>query len=151
MQDNELEKQQALTLASVAEGSLGRAKLLLQENLLAFRQEVIEELLLLQASKPETVARVFQFSEKAAALKENVYEFLGLLRLWYRDLVLIAAGAPESSTANKDLAHSLAAARQRWDLAQLHERLHCLDRAERQLLRNCNRTLVLETLFFDLI
>jgi len=151
MRENELEKPQALTLASVAEGSLGKAKLILQEDLLTFRQEVIEQLLLLQANQPETIARVFQLSEKAATLKENIYEFLALLRLWYRDLVLATAGAPESATTNKDLAPFLTTAQQRWSLAQLHERLHHLDRAERQLLRNCNRTLVLETLFFDLI
>jgi DNA polymerase-3 subunit delta' len=114
-------------------------------------KEVVEQLLLLQNGQPETVAQVFLLSEKAASLKENINEFLALLRLWYRDLILVAAGAPESSTANKDLASSLPAAQQRWDLAQLHEKIHRLDRAEKQLLRNCNRTLVLETLFFDLI
>jgi len=151
MQENGLEKAQALTLASVAEGSLGRAKLLFQKDLLVFRQEVIEQLLLLQNNQSETIAQVFRLSEKAAALKENIYEFLILLRLWYRDLVLVAAGAPESSTANKDLASSLPAAQQRWNLAQLHKKLHRLDQAERQLLQNCNRTLVFEALFFDLI
>jgi DNA polymerase-3 subunit delta' len=151
MQENGLERGQALTLASVAEGSLGRATLLLQDNLLIFRQDVVEQLLLMQKDHAETIAQVFRLSEKAAALKENIYEFLGLLRLWYRDLVIVAAGAPESSAANKDLAPYLHAAIIRWDLAQLIERLHCLDRAERQLLRNCSRNLVLEILFFDLI
>ncbi len=151
MRENGIERAQALTLASVAEGSLGRAKLLLQEDLLVFRQEVIEQLLLLQNGQPETIAQVFRLSEKAAALKENIYEFLALLRLWYRDLVLVAAGAPESSAANKDLASFLPTAKKRWDLAQLYERLHRLDLAEKQLLRNCSRSLVLETLFFDLI
>ena len=151
MEENSLEKAQALTLASVAEGSLGRAKLLLEEGMLPFRQEVVEQLLSMQAGHPETIAQVFILSEKAAALKENIYEFLALLRLWYRDLALVAAGAPESSIANKDLAASLSAAKQRLNLTQIHERLHRLDRAERQLLRNCSRTLVLETLFFDLI
>jgi DNA polymerase-3 subunit delta' len=151
MKENGIEKAQALTLASVAEGSLGRAKLLLQHDLLAFRQEVVEQLLLLQNGQPETVAQVFLLSEKAAALKENINEFLALLRLWYRDLVLVAAGAPMSSVASKDLASSLPTAIKRWNLAQIYERIQLLDRAEKQLLRNCTRSLVLETLFFDLI
>ena len=151
MGENGLEEAQALTLASVAEGSPGRAKLLLKEDMLTFRQEVVEQLLSMQNGQPETIAQVFLLSEKAAALKENIYEFLALLRLWYRDLALVAAGTPESSIANKDLTSSLPAAKQRWNLTQIHERLDRLDRAERQLLRNCSRTLVLETLFFDLI
>jgi DNA polymerase-3 subunit delta' len=151
MQENGIERDLALTLASLAEGSLGRAKLLLQEDLLTFRQEVVEQLLLMESGQAETIAQVFRLSEKAASLKENIYEFLALLRLWYRDLVLVAAGAPDSSAVNKDLAPSLQAAILRWDLKQLYEKLHLLDRAERQLLRNCSRSLVLETLFFDLI
>jgi DNA polymerase-3 subunit delta' len=151
MQEDGMEDTQALTLAAVAEGSLGRAKFLLQENLLPFRQEVVEELLLVQHDTAETVAQVIRLSEKAAALKENVGEFLALLRLWYRDLVLVESGGPETQIANKDLAQSLLDGVQHWNLKQLYEKLHRLELAERQLLRNCSRTLVLETLFFDLI
>jgi DNA polymerase-3 subunit delta' len=151
MRDNDMDESQALALAAVAEGSLGRARLLLDENLLALRQELVEHLLFSQNNPAETVPQVLRMGEKCAALKENIYELLTLLRLWYRDLVLIAAGAPETSTANKDIASCLEAAKERWSMAQLHVRLRLLDRAERQLLRNCSRTLVLETLFFDLI
>ncbi|MFC1837292.1 DNA polymerase III subunit delta' [Thermodesulfobacteriota bacterium] len=151
MEENQLEKTQALALSSAAEGSPGRAKLLLEENLLALRQEVVEQLLALQNSKPEAVEQVFRLADKTAALKENIYELLALLRLWYRDLVLVKSGSPEPAVASKDLADSLPEAKNRWSISQLHEKLYRLDLAERQLLRNCNRTLVLETLFFDLI
>ena len=151
MQENDMEESLAFTLAAVAEGSLGRAKLLWQENLLSLRQEVVEGLLLGQQNPAETIAQVFRLSEKGAALKENTSELLALIRLWYRDLVLVAAGGPEASIANKDLALFLPAAAQLWSLRQLQQKLRRLDLAERQLLRNCSRTLVLETLFFDLI
>ena len=151
MQENDMEESLALTLAAVAEGSLGRAKFLWQENLLSLRQEVVEELLLGQHDQAETIAHVFRLSAKTADLKENISEFLALLRLWYRDLVLVSAGGPEAPIANKDLALFLPAATQHWSLPQLHEKLHRLDLAERQLGRNCNLILVLETLFFDLI
>jgi DNA polymerase-3 subunit delta' len=151
MQEYSMEESLALTLAAVAEGSLGRAKLLYQEDLLAFRREVIEELLLGKYGQAETIGHVMRMSEKATALKENIYEFLALLRLWYRDLVLAAAGGPEPLLANKDLSFSLSTATQRWSINQLHEKLQRLDLAEKQLLRNCTRSLVLETLFFDLI
>ena len=151
MQENDMEESLAFTLAAVAEGSLGRAKLLWQEGLLSLRQEVVEGLLLGQQNQAETIAQVFRLSEKGAALKENAIELLALIRLWYRDLVLVAAGGPEASIANKDLALFLPAAVQLWSLRQLQQKLQRLDLAERQLLRNCSRTLVLETLFFDLI
>lgn len=151
MRQDGMDMSMALTLAAVSEGSLGRAKLLEQENLLSLRREVVDELLIGQHDRAETVGQVLRLSEKAAALKENIGEFLALLRLWYRDLVLVAAGGPETAIANKDLALSMPAAAQRWTLTQLREKLQRLDLAERQLSRNCSRTLVLETLFFDLI
>ncbi|MDX1775394.1 MAG: DNA polymerase III subunit delta' [Desulfobulbales bacterium] len=151
MQENDLEESLALTLAAVAEGSLGRAKLLYQEDLLSLRREVVEELLLGRLDQAETIGQVLRLSEKGAALKENIYEFLALIRLWYRDLVLAAAGGPGDSLANKDLALPLQAASQQLSLDQLRAKLFRIDQAERQLLRNCNRNLVLETLFFDLI
>ena len=152
MRETDIPESQALTLAAVAEGSLGRARLLLDENILALRQELVQHLLTGQSNAAKAVPLVLRLSDKCAALKENIYELLALLRLWYRDLVLIAAGGvPEVSAANKDLASCLEKANGRWSLGQLHERLRLLDRAERQLLRNCSRTLVLETLFFDLI
>ena len=152
MRETEIPESRALALAAVAEGSLGRARLLLDENILALRLELVEHLLTTEKNPAETIPLVLRLSDKCAALKENIHELLAMLRLWYRDLVLIAAGtAPEVSAANKDLASFLETVKGRWSLAQLHERLRLLDRAERQLLRNCSRTLVLETLFFDLI
>ncbi|MGW8195471.1 MAG: DNA polymerase III subunit, partial [Desulforhopalus sp.] len=151
MREDRLEENEALTLAAVAEGSIGRAKLFQQQDLLGLRREVVEDVLLKQHDGADTIARIFRLSEKAAALKENLSEFLALLRLWYRDLVLTATGGPETSIANKDLAPSLQTATEQWSLKQLHEKLHRLDQAEKQLQRNCSRTLVLETLFFDLI
>lgn len=151
MQDEEMDESLARTLVAVSEGSLGRAKLFWQEDLLSLRQEVVDKLLLGQTSRAESIGHVLRLSEKIAGLKENTHEFLALLRLWYRDLMFVAAGAPESSLANKDLASHLLTAAGYLDTGQLHARLHSLDLAERQLARNCSRTLVFETLFFDLI
>jgi len=151
LQEDGMEESLAFALAAVAEGSPGKAKLLWQEDLLSLRQEVVEKLLLGQHDQAETIAHVFHLSEKGVALKENISELITLLRLWYRDLILVATGGPEDSIANRDLDLYLPAAAQQWSLNQLHEKLHRLDFAEKQLLRNCSRSLVLETLFFDLI
>jgi DNA polymerase-3 subunit delta' len=151
MREDAIDESLALTLAAVSEGSLGRAMLLWQENLLSLRQEVVEGLLYGHLDQAETIAQIFRLSEKTAALKENTSELLALLRLWYRDLVFVAAGGPKTAIVNKDMALSLSAAAQYESLTRLYEKLHRLDLAEKQLNRNCSRTLVLETLFFDLI
>jgi DNA polymerase-3 subunit delta' len=150
-QAGDLDDSTAITLAAVAEGSLGRAQLLLKENLLDFRKEVVEQILVLQHGQSEAVETVFRLVEKSNGLKENIYELLALLRLWFRDLILIAAGEPDSSIINQDLLASLPAAKQRWRTAQLYDRLRFIEKAEKELLRNCSRTLVCEVLFFDLL
>jgi DNA polymerase-3 subunit delta' len=150
-QENDMDDATALTLASVSEGSFGRARFLQQEDLLALRQEIIEELLLDQLNQEESVGRVFRLSEKAAGLKENINELLDLIRLWYRDILLLASGGPETSISNKDLLQSVEKASRSLNISQLHHKLQSLEKAEKQLHRNCSRALVLETLFFDLI
>jgi len=151
MREEGMDESTAFTLAAVSEGSLGRAIFLWQENLLSLRQEVIEKLLLGQFNRPETIGLILQLSEKLATLKENLSEFLDLLRLWYRDLILLAAGGPPTSITNKDLQDPLQETSHHLDISRLHEKLRCLDKAEKQLHRNCSSALVLETLFFDLI
>ena len=140
----------ALTLAAAAEGSLGRAKLIWQQELIPLRQELIEKLLLHRQGTAETIATVFRLSEKTADLKENITDFLALLRLWYRDLVLAAAGSTAAAVTEEQQS-AIQAGLQRWELPDLYEKLHRLDTAERQLRRNCSRNLVIETLFFALI
>ena len=141
----------AATLAAVAEGSLGRARLLKEMELLAFRQEIIENLLRLTPGQAEAVAIILQLAERAAELKENVTELFSLLKIWFRDLLLAAAGAPEALIISQDLLPDLQAAIDRWQISELFDKLTMIDRAERELARNCNRTLVCEVLFLGLI
>lgn len=141
----------AATLAMVAEGSLGRARLLAAKELLAFRREIIETLLPLSPDAPEAVPAVFALAERAAALKENLPELLALLRIWLRDLLLLTSGMPPTLAASRDLADLLSAAEGRWRPEQLLSRLDRIDQAAQYFCRNCNRAAVCEVLFFDLL
>jgi len=150
-EENELDESTAQTLAAISEGSLGRAQLLLKDNLLAFRRQIIEQILAVQHGQSGSVETVFRLAEKIGEQKENTYELLALLRLWLRDLILLRAGEPGSSLVNQDLLSLLPAAGKRWDMDQLYDRLRLLDRAEKELQRNCTRSLVFEILFFQLL
>ena len=151
MAESDLTAETAATLAAVAEGSLGRAKLLLDRELLDLRQAVVDNLTRHLPGQPEAVPAILRLAESAADLKENLTEFLGMLRLWFRDLLLLKAGGPESLMGSRDLREFLPAAAKRWSLSDLFARLAMLDRAERELGRNCNRTQVCEVLFFGLL
>jgi DNA polymerase-3 subunit delta' len=149
MEDMDMET--AAALAALAEGSLGQAMILRTGDLLALRQQAIETLLALRPHQPEAPALVFALAEKTAALKEQLFDFLDLLRIWLRDLMYLAAGGVEDKILNRDLTTSLAIARERWSLQELSDKLRLINQAEKQLLRNCNRALVCEVLFLKLI
>lgn len=149
--DYELNPESGATLAAVAEGSLGRAGLLLDQEMLDLRRELIEDLVRLSPADPESVGLILQLAERAAGLKEHLGELLGMLRTWFRDLMLLAGGGPQELIGSQDLAATLATAGKRWNIPELHAKLKMIQRAEKELHRNCNRTLVCEVLFWGLL
>lgn len=148
--DGNTSAEEAATLAAVSEGSLGRARTLKEKGLLAMRQELVNQLVRHRAGQPEAVEVVFDFADRAAKLKEDLDELLELLKIWLKDLVLLASGIPDR-IINQDLAPTYDAVTGRWNLEQLSAKLRAINRAQQQLDRNCNRALVCEVLFFALL
>jgi DNA polymerase-3 subunit delta' len=140
----------AATLAGLADGSLGRARTLAGLEFLELRREVIGRLLTTRPNRPESAETVFSLAERTAALSELLPEFLGLLRLWFRDLLLMQHHQPQR-IINRDLGELLEQGPGRWPPSRVTEAFKLLARAEQQLTRNCNRTLVCEVLYFALL
>lgn len=155
--DAGIDRSAAATLAAVAEGSLSRARLLQQQELLPLREEILTMLLDHRLEQPEAVEAVLAAAERCALLKEDLEDFLDLLATCFHDLALLATSpdGPAHEQArppiNRDLTALLDRAKTRWNFHQLGERLDHLRRAKQQLARNCNRGLVCEVLFFDLL
>ncbi|MCB2184349.1 MAG: DNA polymerase III subunit delta' [Desulfobulbaceae bacterium] len=150
LMNEDIDEATASTLSGIAEGSLGRARLLHKEGLLPLRQEIIEKLIELRPGQPESVATIFELAEKSANLKENLEELLDLLTIWIRDLMLVHHNMSDR-IISRDLQSFIPAASRKWEKEILTEKLQLIDQARRQLLRNCNRTLVSEVLFFGLL
>ena len=146
----EVDHSQALTLAAVAEGSPGRASLLHSMGLLELRRGMIDTLTNVNSNSPEAVEIVYDLAAQAADLKENLGELLDLLTTWLRDLLLLSLRS-QGQLINHDLADLLNQGRLAWSHASLLTAIDHIDKARRQLLRNCNRTLVCEVLFFALL
>ena len=140
----------AATLAAMAEGSLGRARLILAKDLLGLRREIVDHLLRLEPNTPAAIQTLTELAETAAKLKEDLSELLELLTTWLHDLLLFGHGAT-GSLINHDLSPTFPTACRRWSSGQLSERLRLMDTARKQLARNCNPTAVCEVLFFGLL
>jgi DNA polymerase-3 subunit delta' len=141
-QDPEMDSATATLLARLGEGSPGKALLFHRRGLVALCRQLIALLTDRDADGDKAVGRILQIAETMAALKEDLPHLLGLVRLWIRDCLLEDFG---SLTAQ-----GFGSARKDWNNEQYFAKLQAVDRAEKELGRNCNRTLVCEVLLFQL-
>lgn len=145
----ELEPREALLLARLAEGSPGRALLLHQNGMVELARKVVT---VVSDPRIDGERDILQLLEAAAAmseLKERLLPFLGLLRLWLRDRLFALAGE-EAGRGLAGFGTAGEAPPKHWSSETLFAKLRAVDRAERELQRNCNRTLVCEVLLFTL-
>jgi DNA polymerase III subunit delta' len=148
-QAEDLEEKTAVMLARLSEGSPGRALLLRESEMIETWEKVITVVTSPSESGQDTIGLVLQTAEIMAGLKENLIPILGLLRIWVRDALMHSGmhGQPEGVTGNFHVeGHTLKDS----GSGELFKKLRAIDRAEQELGRNCNRTLVCEILLFRL-
>lgn len=146
----EMRPETARLLSRLAEGSPGRALLLDQAEMTALLQAVVTALCDPGIDGEREVGLLLQLAEQMAGLKEHLPPFLGLVRLWLRDTLV--AGAEPERVSEGLYGYGLAADSpvKNWSSADLFAKLQAVDQAEKELKRNCNRTLVCEVLMFRL-
>ncbi len=138
-----IEFEAAILLARLSEGSPGRALLYQKSSMVSLWHELVGALSDPAILPDRDVGVLLRLAEKMAAQKDDLLPFLGLLKIWLRDLLLAAQ-------ANGDVAKDDYSARKSWSSAQLFAKLQAISRAERELARNCNRNLLCEVLLFAL-
>jgi len=141
-ENKELDRETAMLLARLAEGSPGRALLLHRKDLVNFGMRVVELIADPAKGGGQHVGLFLQTAEAMAGLKEDLSSLFGLLRLWLRD-GLFSASCQEVTT-------SIMKTRKDWNSEQYFAKLQAIEQAEKELNRNCNRTLVCEVLLFQL-
>ncbi len=126
----EMDGGEAAMLAKLSDGSPGKALFLKQKNLVDTWCRVRRILEVDEEEADASIGSLLAAAEEIALLKDDLAALLGLMRIWACDSAVRATTARQR---NEQLA-----------------RLAALDRAERSLARNCNRTLVCEVLLFNL-
>ena len=138
----EIDETDARILARLSEGSPGVALTLHKAEIVDVWREVVGLLSDPAHDVNRDVGQLLRLAEKVATLKEELPTFLGLLRLWIRDLlfeemeILALLGVMNTP--------------KRWSSKELYKKLQAIDRAEQELARNCNKNLVCEVLLFTL-
>ncbi len=140
-----LSPEQASLVAAIHYGSLGRALGEDMPDLLARRDQVINELEILQKG---ATGEILQWAAEKGKKGTNLEGFIILARLWYRDLLALTYQAAPGQLVNQDRRADLL--RQQKDISGpvILERLEALSLLERQVRTNLNSELVLNNFSF---
>jgi len=137
-----IDSETARLLARLSEGSPGKALLFQKTEMIALWRKLVSFLSDPAVEPDGDVGKLLQLAENMAALKEELSSLLGLLKIWLRDLLL---GDVQDNGAARD-----GNPVKSWNSNELFAKLQAIDRADKQLSRNCNRNLVCEVLLFKL-
>jgi DNA polymerase-3 subunit delta' len=138
-----VEREAARLLARLSEGSPGKALLLHKTEMIDLWRKLVSFLSDKAIDADRDVGELLHLAENMASLKEELPSLLGLLKIWLRDLLL-------GDTENGVEAGNGTISGKIWNSSELFVKLQAIDRAERELARNCNRNLVCEVLLFTL-
>lgn len=137
-------------LARLSEGSPGRAGLFLKTEMIGIMKKVISVIADPDLDGDRDSGTLLKTAEVMAELKENLPPFLGLLKIWLRDQLMLACDLPKRCGSEGLMQTGDAGRGKSRSLRQLFAGLQAVNRAEKELARNCNRTLVCEVLLFNL-
>ena len=133
-----VEESESALLARVAEGCPGKALVLYKTGMVEVWDEVAEVISDVRYKEDRHSGELLQLASKMAELKENLPALLSLLRIWLRDQLV------EQSISTTDKVQ------QSGEVETIFNKLDAVNRAEQELSRNCNRSLVCEILLFRL-
>lgn len=147
----EIEPTEAALLAGLAEGSIGKALALRGSAVLDRRTAIIE-----RADDPDGGRRVPELLDFADELAKpdargGLSLVFHLLRTWYRDVLLVGEGLPDTALVHRDLADRLRRRAAALDPATVLARLDLLNKTEHAIIeRNANVRLSLESMLLRL-
>lgn len=149
MQD-QLDRETADLLARLSEGSPGRARLLLKTDMIAVMKKVVAVIADPSVDNDRDAGLILRTAEVMAEAKDNLPPLLGLLRIYLRDRLMLASGLSERSGQIDGTIDRGGGRQENPRPAQIFTHLEAVNRAEKELARNCNRALVCEVLLFKL-
>jgi DNA polymerase-3 subunit delta' len=150
VKEHGLEKQAASVLAAVANGSLTRAKTLVQSDWLRYRNWLITASGLAAPEQLGTqdTGQLLAFAETLSTRKEVVSDSLAALLTWLRDLI-VCRYAPEC-IVNTDLIDKLHRVSEKNPVGAVMNRMETIRTAQKDIGANANLRLTLEVMVLRL-
>ena len=154
-----VERDMALLLTKMCEGSLGRAMQMHMGGFLENRNSHLHRIMALPGLPPVEVLKLamdITREEKGKGGEDlekwdgGLLEVLSVWRTWYRDLMLVKTGGQEDLLFNADFSHKLKNAAKNYSIKSLIESVLLLDGAQRDIFRSRNVDLLIENTLLDL-
>ncbi len=143
----DLQDDEAIMLAQLADGSPGKALSLNSGSLFPLYIESMESLLTKRDCDAERIEAALALAAKWTDLKDELPYLLHLFRVFFKDamvpLVIDHPGATRMLWLDK--------ARERWNFRLLSDKIDRIDYADQALQRNCNKGLTSEVLALHLL
>jgi DNA polymerase III subunit delta' len=149
--DRSLDQAGARSLAALVGGCPGRIRSLDTEKLIRLLEESMECLLAKADSEAVEIENALLLAGKVAEIKEGLETLLDLFLLFFKETMTVLLGRSPSPPERRYLEPYLDRARERWNLAQLSDKMRAVEFARQALARNCNRQMVCEVLFLRLL
>jgi len=145
-----LEKEKAEIISRLAQGSIGSAlKLLSGKEYFIRREEVLDYLSTISPGKYGD--DVFTKVEKMVSGIDRIEDILEMIKLWYRDILIIKNTRDQKYIANCDKLEILEEKSQIYSQEILIDILDYLEQIEEYLIKNVNKRLILERLYIKMV
>ncbi|MBO8138226.1 MAG: DNA polymerase III subunit delta' [Desulfotomaculum sp.] len=143
---SDVDDEKAEMIAAMAGGSLGRALALTGEDIKNSRKKVLE---ILEKIYSGSIIDLLQQSAELADNREMAVEWIDLIQLWLRDLLVWKQTGDRSLIINRDLVEELEKWSIRYNLHCLVDMMEEMERARSRLEARGNIRLVLDALFLS--
>lgn len=148
MKNHDVTEESANMFATFADGSIARAdSSLADEAFVELRSGVIQ---FIENLIMKRTAKAFDWSSEMEGQKDKLELVFDLMKLWFRDIMLIKNGASDSLLFNADQLELLKKESYRISLKQSVDVLERIEQARAQLASHVNVGLILETLIMDI-
>ena len=139
---------QADVCSAFAQGNVGRAiRLAGSETFYEQKERMLQSVKKLPDAKPhEAAAWVAEFSD----WKDDIYVYLELLLLWYRDVLLMKSEKDTAHLIFSDQTDEIRRQADVWSYARIGSVIEQIHFAEDRIRSNVNKDLVLEVLFYEM-
>lgn len=145
-----LEKDKAEIISKLAQGSIGKAfKLSIDKEYFIRREEVLDYLSAISPGKYGS--DIFAKVEKMISEIDRIEEILEIIKLWYRDILIIKNTGNQKYIINCDKLEIFGKKSQIYSQKMLIDILDYLEQVEEYLMKNVNKRLILERLFIKMV